>query len=78
MAISSESPYIDLFLQVENSSFSATTVLVKINLPPATTEDGIFYICTKDAATDMTKVFTHQGIETVTQVSLDYMKKKCN
>lgn len=43
-------------------------MLVKINLPPATTEDGIFYICTKDAAADMSKVFSHQGTKVVTQV----------
>lgn len=42
---------------------------MKINLPPASGDDDIFYICTKDAITDVTKVFTHQGTETVTQVN---------
>lgn len=65
-------------LQIDNSSFTPTTVLVKINLPPAIGEDDVFYICTKDALTDVTKVFTHQGTESTTEVRYNLVYKFIN
>lgn len=59
--------YLNLF-KIDNASFTPTTVLVKINLPPASGDDDAFYICTKDAVADITKVFAHQGTENITQV----------
>ncbi|CAH1118973.1 unnamed protein product [Phaedon cochleariae] len=46
---------------VDNASFSATTVLVKINLPPFSGDEETYYVCAKDGALGPNKVFQHQG-----------------
>lgn len=63
-------------LQIDKTSFTPSTVLVKINLPPASGDVDVFYICTKDSAADVNKVFTHQGIGSLTQVRNNRVRER--